>query len=640
MWGNPAISNPIDILDVWAQAYGNDFSHLPDVESKATAVRGLLADKKTLIVLDNVDDAASVRPLLPSGGGCQVLLTTRNLEVAAAINARHVRLKEFSAESSEKLMVRILGEDRLTGPPIQMADAHRISEQLHHLPLAIEIAAQRLRSRPSMPLAALATRLENTQQRLGLKINDQAVRSSFEVSWEGLPIQTQEVFAGMAIFEGRSFTAEALAAICEIDFFDLEDEIYSLMALSLIKEGDGGRYQQHPLLADFAAEKLAKDQVKLMTHQARSIAYYLTLVKQVDSRYAELTPEWDQLTSIIELAYQMEDWDSLLTLVDLLTPIWKVRGRYSQARKAYQLVDQAVQQLDDKEQKALVLLRWGEAALEQNDYVEAETHLQASLTNYMYLEEGEGIAQVQYLLARISIDQNQFQKANRLLKDSEQVLRTMSLENKLGDILFQQGVIAYSDGFNLEAANELFDQALHYYQLVDDVVGEIEVLRLKAHVAQRRKEFESAETLILQAKRLSEQLNDRGQIASNLFTLMGIYFDQGKLDLAKETAEASLNLFRITGSTRMEGLILRQLSQISQNQEDYEVALDLGLQSLEIFKRLDIKLSQAFTYNYLGRLYKLVGEAEKAQEMWQAAFRLATELDHQALIDFVKNQLT
>ena len=53
LWGNPVTSNPIDILDVWAQAYGYDFSHLSDIESKATAVRGVLADKKTLIVIDS-----------------------------------------------------------------------------------------------------------------------------------------------------------------------------------------------------------------------------------------------------------------------------------------------------------------------------------------------------------------------------------------------------------------------------------------------------------------------------------------------------------------------------------------------------------------------------------------------------------
>ena len=144
LWANTTISSPLDILDLWGRSYGCDFSGLPDLESRAAAVRDLLAEKETLIVIDNVEDAALVRPLLPSGKRCAVLLTTRNQELAAALNADIHHVDELTIEGGMQLLTQILGEERVSKEP---KEAEAICTLLHCLPLAVEIAAQRLKSR-------------------------------------------------------------------------------------------------------------------------------------------------------------------------------------------------------------------------------------------------------------------------------------------------------------------------------------------------------------------------------------------------------------------------------------------------------------------------------------------------------------
>ncbi|MEM7336751.1 MAG: BTAD domain-containing putative transcriptional regulator, partial [Chloroflexota bacterium] len=117
LWANSMTSQPHNILDSWARAYGHDFSSLTDLDSKATAVRGMLANKRVLLIIDNVENVSDIRPLLPSSESCAVLLTTRNSDVATALNAKIVRLDELTAENGKKLMIRILGQERISNNP-------------------------------------------------------------------------------------------------------------------------------------------------------------------------------------------------------------------------------------------------------------------------------------------------------------------------------------------------------------------------------------------------------------------------------------------------------------------------------------------------------------------------------------------
>ncbi|MCB9433135.1 MAG: hypothetical protein H6668_14255 [Ardenticatenaceae bacterium] len=639
LWGNNKTSDVFNTLELWARAYGNDFSGISDLDSKAIAVRDMLADKQVLVVIDNVEDAALARPLLPHGEHTVTLITTRNLDVAAALNAMPISLTELEPTASQQLLRQIVGEARLTATPDEIAAAAKIGQLLHHLPLAVEIAAKRLLSRPRMRLAVLAQRLETTQHRLELEISDQAVRTSFQISWETLTVSGKHLFAAMGHFAGRPFLPQTLAAIIDQELLDVEDELFTLAALSLVSEEGETRYRQHPLLADFAAEKLALAKTEQYAQQQRLLAYYLGFVQTVGTDYGQLEPEWEQITAVIHLAYQQQQWQYLLNLTDTLSPAWKASGRYTQARQAYQLALEAAQKLDNVEQEALILLHWGEACLEQNDYETSQTKLTQGLHHYYILESEQGIVQTQTYLARIALEQGQYPKAAELLQQNKAILADSQNQQGMGDVLFYQASIAFADGFRLDNAAPLLDEALHHYGLTNNQVGKIDVLRMQADVAAQRGNHVEAEKLIMTAIALSKSLQDKSQLSTNLLALTTIYLGQEKIKQAQVAAEESLAILRRTGSKRIEGLVLRQLSVIHKQIGDYQIALTFMKQSLDIFLKLELLLSQAFSYYGLSQLYELLHESESAKEAKQTAYQLALRLEHQPLLNRIQQEL-
>ncbi|HUM70324.1 MAG TPA: NB-ARC domain-containing protein, partial [Chloroflexota bacterium] len=289
LWASVAVSEPTAVLESWAQAYGYDFSRLTDLESMANAFRGALADKRVLLVLDDVVSVSRIRPLLPNSPHCRVLLTTRDQDLAHALDAQVWRLGELSAADGHRLLAHILGEERIVAEP-EVGIA--ICYLLQNLPLAVEIIGQRLRSRPRRQLADVVQRLRDEKQRLSeLKISDRAVRASFAISYDTLDTQERQMFALMGLFHGRSFAADLMAGIVAQDRYETEDQIFALVALSLAQEDGATRYRQHPLLADFAREKLAESGEEGVWY-GRLAHTYLTFAQQHQHDYDALRPEW------------------------------------------------------------------------------------------------------------------------------------------------------------------------------------------------------------------------------------------------------------------------------------------------------------------------------------------------------------
>ena len=64
----------------------------------------------------------------------------------------------------------------------------------------------------------------------------------------------------------------------------------------------------------------------------------------------------------------------------------------------------------------------------------------------------------------VTAEEDAFEKARNLLKESQQALQELSVDTGLGNILFQLANVAFADGFNLDEAEKLWAGALAFYE--------------------------------------------------------------------------------------------------------------------------------------------------------------------------------
>ncbi|MEJ3749584.1 AfsR/SARP family transcriptional regulator [Actinomycetes bacterium KLBMP 9797] len=171
---------PVHALGQLLRALGVPPGGIPvDLAEAAAVFRSATAARRLLIVLDGAASADQVRPLLPAGPGCAVLVTGRR--PMCTLDAVRLRLDRLTGPEGARLLGLLTGDARVAAEPeaaarlVALCDGH---------PLALRIAGARLAARADWSLAVLADRLGDERARLDeLCADDLAVRSSFRESY-------------------------------------------------------------------------------------------------------------------------------------------------------------------------------------------------------------------------------------------------------------------------------------------------------------------------------------------------------------------------------------------------------------------------------------------------------------------------
>ncbi|MFT5196612.1 MAG: DNA-binding SARP family transcriptional activator [Candidatus Promineifilaceae bacterium] len=642
LWGNTLLSSAENILEVWAQGFGYDFSHISDLESLAIAVRGVLADKKVLIVLDNVTDGLAIDPFLQQGTGCAMLLTTRSQDAAVACGGHIFPVHELSAEGSFALMAQVMAPADISTNADDVAAAKQICTQLEHLPLAVEITAQLLKARPRLTLSGMVERLKSSQQRRGLKISSKAVRASFELSWEFLPPDLRQLFSLIGLFEGRSFSVEALQAIVDSDPFDTEDDLYSLVSRSLVKLDGEDRYKQHPLLADFAAEMVngeAKEpaQIKLFD-------YFLDFSKANALNFERLQPEWDNLLAMAHAVSDLGDGEKLLDLTDVLHESWFRYGRYADANEIYALAETAAKQLSSEEgsDERLVqtLIRWSEMGLEQSNYDAVWARLEAALPIAYQLEDDSAVGQVKYLQGYILFDQGEYEAAEKAVEGSIQLFEgqddLLSLA-KAKDLL---GWIYFEADEKVDRAINMVKESLNLFNQLEGASEKVSSLRLHSIISFHQKSFIQAEEYAQNAFSLAQKTNSLGEEVASIYALVAIFRGIGNYEQAEKMGAHGINLARQFGMIRFEGMLLQELSAVSLLLGNSNLAREYTKAILKIYERIEDRLGYGYALRQMGDIYKQLGEREKSLQYWAEAKDIANHLKHANLLSQLTERMT
>ncbi|MFE9408151.1 BTAD domain-containing putative transcriptional regulator [Streptomyces sp. NPDC006704] len=221
------------------------------LEERATTWRRLMADRRALIVLDDVADTQQILPLLTGAPGSLTIVTSRN-RLTEFMSTCQLTLQEMSPAEGGEMFSRIAGEKRAWRERAAVDD---IVGLCGGLPLAIRIAAAKLCHRPSWTVAYLASRLADGGQRLSvLDDEDGRITQVFQQSYDGLTYRQQHVFRVLGRLPSDNIEPHAVARLTGLSAARIDQLLESLVDAHLIEAMGPGRYRIHELLHAYAAQ--------------------------------------------------------------------------------------------------------------------------------------------------------------------------------------------------------------------------------------------------------------------------------------------------------------------------------------------------------------------------------------------------
>lgn len=251
------------------------------VEELAACWRAELAGRRAVVVLDNAADAEQVRLLLPGAGPSVALITSRN-RLLDLDDAPPVSLDVLPPQDSAQLLARASGEadggsGRLAREPDAAAEVLRLCG---HLPLALRLAAARLRHRPGWTVGVLVERM--TDGGSGL---DEAFGAALAMSVRQLGRAQHRMFRLLGLLPGSSFDAYVAAALADVSPRTAQAMLEDLLDAHLVQQSAAGRYRLHDLVRQHARRVAAGQDPAAERDRAlgRVLDYYVHAAAAADA---------------------------------------------------------------------------------------------------------------------------------------------------------------------------------------------------------------------------------------------------------------------------------------------------------------------------------------------------------------------
>jgi DNA-binding SARP family transcriptional activator len=277
---------PLQVLGRFLRALGVPGRRIGTDETEAAALlRSELADRRMLLLLDNAQDAAQVRPLLPGAGRSDVIVTSRR-QLPELTAAEVVSLEPLAHEDAVAL---IASTSRMSRLDTDNEGLDALAEACARLPLALRIAGARLATRREWTVADLARRLYDRNRRLTeLSLGESSVLNSFQLSYADLAPDAQRAFRLCSLHPGDDFSADSTAALLDLPIATADRVLEDLLGANMLLQQAKNRYRFHDLLGLYARRLLAGDTESEAARTRLYEWYAASVTAAVDSVHPQL----------------------------------------------------------------------------------------------------------------------------------------------------------------------------------------------------------------------------------------------------------------------------------------------------------------------------------------------------------------
>ncbi|WP_433364294.1 BTAD domain-containing putative transcriptional regulator [Actinoplanes sp. CA-142083] len=240
-------TRPDTVLRGFLHALGVPATLVPaEFEARGGLFRSLLAERRLLLVLDNVRSADHIRPLLPGAAGCRTLITSRDQlrDLVATADAESLTVGPLEPEHARKLIARRLGRARVESEPEAAAE---LTARCAGLPLALNVVAARAAATPGAPLAAVAAQLGPVHRM-------DELRDAFRWSSRGLSVDAARLLRLCGQAPAAPLSLPAAASLTGWPSGRARTAADELVRGHLFSVDGSGRYTSQDLLRVYAAD--------------------------------------------------------------------------------------------------------------------------------------------------------------------------------------------------------------------------------------------------------------------------------------------------------------------------------------------------------------------------------------------------
>ncbi|MBI3975020.1 MAG: tetratricopeptide repeat protein [Armatimonadetes bacterium] len=566
--------------------------------------------KALLLVLDNFEQVLPAAPdvagLLAACPRLKVLATSR---AALRISAEHEfpvpplahpdpdRLPPPDALAAYPAVALFVDRARSARPrfALTLQNARAVAEicqRLDGLPLALELAATRIRVLPPQEI------LKHLQQRLGLLTSgpidlparQRTLSGAIGWSYDLLSPGERMLFRHLGVF-ASGCSIEAADAVCKVEGHPhhLLDALTSLIDKSLLRQElrpDGEpRFAMLETIREYAQERLAASGESDAV-QRRHAAYFLALADRAEPELqgpdqsawlARLEADHDNFRAALSWCLGEDgEGETGLRLAAILVPFWEIRGYWNEGR------------------------RWLEAVLRNASGASSAAKVKAL--------NGAGM---------LAFQQGDFARAAALAEES------LSLGRALGD---RRGTVTALNilGFHACAtgdygrAEALGSESLTMCREVADPLGIADALHILGLVARDRGDPAQATASLEESLRLSRALDAKWRVAINLTDLGLVMRDRGQHAQAAALIEEGLQQFRALGHRHGTATAQSHLATVAWYRRQYDRAAALFSDSLILRRELGDVRGIAVCLVGLAAVASATRQDEKAARLFGA----------------------
>ncbi|MFI7647951.1 tetratricopeptide repeat protein [Micromonospora sp. NPDC049460] len=604
---------PGEVLDHLLRSLGVPGPQIPaGLQERAGLYRTRLADQRMLIVLDNAATEAQVAPLLPGAPGCLVLITSRH-RLTGLDHTGALSLDTLPTPDGVALFERTVGRDRLGSPSTELLI--EVVELCGRLPLAIRIAAARLRSHPAWNLSHLVLRLRDQEHRLAeLDAGQRSVTAALDLSYRHLNRAQQDAYRLLGRHPGPDIDPYAMAALLGVPVRQAGRTVDQLLDTHLLQEPVPGRYRFHDLVRTHAAGTAGPDQaaqteaalIRLLDHYRHTAAR----ATAVAYPYARRPPPPDPPagTPTVDLPDQATALDWLDAELPNLLAAARHAGTHGMTAYLPYLSATLHRHLHTRGRypTAEVLHHQALASARTADRPTDELTAWNDL-GHIHRSQGRNAEAI-----------DDFRQALRIARATGERAGELDALAGLGDVHRSQGRYA--------EATDCYRQVLRIAEETDRRRGTLDALHGLGHVHRRQGRPEQAIDHLEQVLRIARETGHRPRELDALNGLGLVHRTQRRQERAAEHYRQALALARETGHHRGELDALNGLGDILRAQGRYPEAVAHFRQLLDLAGEARDRNLEFEARQGLGRIRYATGDPATAVDQHARALALADEL--------------